>query len=136
MLDTPIPSPRAWQGPTLARDRYLTPMPAPVLAELDAALAELRRAPVPTLLLLPEHFALTAAARFMEEVRRRLDEDLGFLMLDRLPVDAMSREEAIALYWVLMSFLEPPVAQEWKGTVIYDVRHDGGVYTPDTRGAL
>ena len=70
MLDTPIPSPRAWHGPTLARARYLTPIPAPVLAELDAALAELRRAPVPTLLLQPEHFALAASARFMEEVRR------------------------------------------------------------------
>ena len=50
-------------------------------------------------------------------------------MLDRLPVDAMSRDEAIALYWLLMSLLEPPVAQEWKGTVIYDVRHDGQEYT-------
>jgi alpha-ketoglutarate-dependent taurine dioxygenase len=57
-------------------------------------------------------------------------------MLDRLPVDAMSRDEAIALYWILMSLLAPPVAQEWKGTVIYDVRHDGQEYTADTRGAL
>jgi alpha-ketoglutarate-dependent taurine dioxygenase len=58
------------------------------------------------------------------------------VMLDRLPVDAMTRDEAIALYWILMSFLEPPVAQEWKGTVIYDVRHDGAEYTAETRGAL
>src|SRR5689334_14939270 len=101
MLDTPIPSPRAWQGPTLARDRYLMPIPAPVLAELDAALAELRRAPVPTLLLQPEHFALAASARFMEEVRRSLEDGPGFVLLDRLPVDAMSRDEAIALYWIL-----------------------------------
>ena len=135
-LDTLIPSPRAWHGPALARDHYLLAIPAEVLAELDAALGELRRAPVPTLLLLPEHFALAATARFMEEARRRLDEGPGFVMLDRLPVDAMSRDEAIALYWVLMSFLEPPVAQEWKGTVIYDVRHDGAEYTADTRGAL
>jgi hypothetical protein len=135
-LDTLIPSPRAWHGPSLARDQYLLPIPAQVQAELEAALAELRRAPVPTLLLLPEHFALTATARFMEEARRRLDEGPGFVMLDRLPVDAMSRDEAIALYWVLMSFLEPPVAQEWKGTVIYDVRHDGREYSEDTRGAL
>src|SRR5258708_23083896 len=35
-----------------------------------------------------------------------------------------------------MSLLEPPVAQEWKGTVIYDVRHDGREYSEDTRGAL
>ena len=136
MLETVVPSPRAWHGRSLSREQYLLPIPAPVLAELGAALAELRRAPVPTLLLLPEHFALGAAARFMGEVRRRLDDGPGFVMLDRLPVEAMSREEAIALYWVLMSFLEPPVAQEWKGTVIYDVRHDGGEYTADTRGAL
>ena len=136
MLETVVPSPRAWHGPALSRDHYLLPIPAAVLAELEAALAELRRAPVPTLLLQPEHFALAAAARFMGEVRRRLDEGPGFVMLDRLPVDTMSREEAIALHWVLMSFLEPPVAQEWKGTVIYDVRHEGQAFTADTRGAL
>ena len=51
-------------------------------------LAELRRAPVPTLLLLPEHFALEATARLMEEVRARLDEGPGFVVLDRLPLDA------------------------------------------------
>ena len=100
-----------------------------MLGELEGTLAELRRAPVPTLLLLPEHFPLAATARWMREVRRRLDEGPGFVMLDRLPVDTMSRDEAIALYWLLMSFLEPPVAQEWKGTVIYDVRHDGQEYT-------
>jgi alpha-ketoglutarate-dependent taurine dioxygenase len=132
----PDPSPRAWHGLSLARDHYLLPIPAQVQAELEAALGELRRAAVPTLLRVPEHFALTATARFREEARRRLNEGPGFVMLDRLPVDAMSRDEAIALYWVLMSFLEPPVAQEWKGTVIYDVRHDGREYSEDTRGAL
>ena len=136
MLETAVPAPRAWHGPLLAREHYLVPIPAGVLAELHAALAELRRAPVPTLLLLPEHFALAATARFMGEVRARLDDGPGFVMLDRLPVDAMERDEAIALYWLLMNFLEPPVAQEWKGTVIYDVRHDGQEYTQDTRVAL
>ncbi len=136
MLETLVPTPRAWHGSTLGREHYLVPIPAPVLAELEAALAELRRAPVPTLLLLPEHFALAATGRFMDEARRRLDEGPGFVMLDRLPVDTMSRDEAVALYWILMSFLAPPVAQEWKGTVIYDVRHDGQEYTADTRGAL
>jgi len=136
MLSTLVPEPAAWRGPSLPADRYLIPIPGQVLDELDGVLAELRRAPVPTLLLLPEHFSLAATGQWMAEVRRHLDEGPGFVMLDRLPVDAMSREEAIALYWVLMSFLEPPVAQEWKGTVIYDVRHDGQEYTAQTRGAL
>jgi alpha-ketoglutarate-dependent taurine dioxygenase len=136
MLTSIVPEPAAWHGQSLPTDRYLLPIPARVLAELDGVLGELRRGPVPTLLLLPEHFPLAACARWMGDVRRRLDEGPGFVMLDRLPVDAMSRDEAIALYWILMSFLEPPVAQEWKGTVIYDVRHDGQEYTEDTRVAL
>src|SRR5258705_10044798 len=54
MLSTVVPEPAAWHGPTLAAERYLVPIPAAVLGELLDALAELRRAPVPTLLLLPE----------------------------------------------------------------------------------
>ena len=136
MLSTVIPESTAWHGPTLPADRYLIPIPAAVLGELETTLAELRRAPVPTLLLLPEHFPLVATPRWMREVRRQLDEGPGFVMLNRLPVDAMDRDEAIALYWLLMSFLEPPVAQEWKGTVIYNVRHDGQSFNENTRGAL
>jgi len=70
------------------------------------------------------------------DVRARLDEGPGFVVLDRLPLDRMSRQEAIDLYWLLGNLLEPPVAQEWKGTVIYDVRHDGQSFTENTRGAL
>jgi alpha-ketoglutarate-dependent taurine dioxygenase len=131
-----VPEPRAWHGPALRPDDYLVPIPDHCLHELCAALAELHLAPVPTLLLLPEHFTLGACASFMGEVRQRLLDGPGLVVLDRLPLDRMSGEDAVAVYWLLMNFLEPPVAQEWKGTVIYDVRHDGREYTADTRGAL
>jgi alpha-ketoglutarate-dependent taurine dioxygenase len=136
MLADPVPDASAWQGSSLARDRYLVRIPDDCVRELDAVLAELRAAPVPTLLLLPEHFSLRACARFMADVRRQLDEGPGFVVLDRLSLDRMSRQEAVDLYWVLGNLLEPPVAQEWKGTVIYDVRHEGQAFTADTRGAL
>jgi alpha-ketoglutarate-dependent taurine dioxygenase len=136
MLDAFVAEERAWTGRSLPPDRYLVPIPDDCLRELDGVLAEQRAAPVPTLLLLPEHFALAGCARFMADVRRRLDDGPGFVILDRLPLDRMSRQETIDLYWLLGNLLEPPVAQEWKGTVIYDVRHDGREYTADTRGAL
>jgi alpha-ketoglutarate-dependent taurine dioxygenase len=136
MLAQLIPNDQAWRGPALPAERYLVPIPADCLAELDGVLAELRAAPVPTLLLLPEHFALERCVRLMASVRERLDRGPGFVVLDRLPLARMSRAEAIDLYWILASMLEPPVAQEWKGTVIYDVRHDGQAYGEDTRGAL
>ena len=136
MLTEAVPDHRAWRGPSLSPDRYLVRIPDECVAEMESVLAELRRAPVPTLLLLPEHFALDACARWMKAVRARLDEGPGFVVLDRLPLDRMSRQEAIDLYWLLGNLLEPPVAQEWKGTVIYDVRHDGEAYGANTRGAL
>ena len=61
---------------------------------------------------------------------------LGFVILDRLPVDSWSQSEATDVYWLLGSLLEPPVAQEWSGTMVYDVRYDGQGYTADTRAAL
>ncbi len=125
MVAEPVAETSAWRGPSLARDQYLMPIPAECARELEAVLAELRAAPVPTLLLLPEHFRLGACARFMAEARKRLDDGPGFVVLDRLALDAMSRPEAVDLYWLLGNLLEPPVAQEWKGTVIYDVRHEG-----------
>jgi len=82
MLTTVVPEPAAWLGPSLAADRYLMPIPATVLAELDGMLAELRRAPVPTLLLQPEHFPLAACGRWMADVRRRLDEGPGFAVFE------------------------------------------------------
>jgi alpha-ketoglutarate-dependent taurine dioxygenase len=135
MLDQPLPEDRAWHGPSLPRDRYLMPIPADCLAELDGALAELRAAPVPTLVLLPGQFALDACRRWIAGVRDRLETGPGLVVLDRLPLDHMSAAEAIDLYWLLGNLLEPPVAQEWRGTMIFDVRHDGGDYDADTRGA-
>ena len=49
-----------------------------------------------SLLLLPEHFPLAACGRFIADVRRRLDEGPGFVTLDRLPVDAMTRGSSAA----------------------------------------
>ena len=58
------------------------------MAELESIVAEQRKAPVPTLVLLPEHFEMSACRKLMEDVRQRLDNGLGFVILDRLPVDA------------------------------------------------
>lgn len=136
MLTEMVAEDRAWLGSTLPASRYLLPIPTDCLAELDRVVAELREAPVPTLLLQPGHFTLERCARFMAVARERLDHGPGLVVIDRLPLDRISRQEAVDLYWILASFLEPPVAQEWKGTVIYDVRHDGQEYDEDTRGAL
>jgi|SoiMethySBSTD1v2_1073268.scaffolds.fasta_scaffold260283_1 hypothetical protein len=136
MLKGQAPATRAWHGPDLVDDNFKVMFSKDSLAELDCIVAEQRKAPVPTLVLLPEHFEMSACRELMQGVKKRLDEGLGFVILDRLPVDCWSLREITDIYWLLGNLLEPPVAQEWTGTMIYDVRYDGQGYTPDTRAAL
>jgi len=136
MLRELAPFPRAWRGPELRDEAFVVGLPADCLAELDQVVAEQRAAPVPTLVLMPDHFALDACRTWIEGIRRRLDHGLGFVILDRLPIERWSRQEITDAYWVLGSLLEPPVAQEWSGLMIYDVRYDGQPYTGETRTAL
>jgi hypothetical protein len=136
MLAELVPQPRAWHGPDLAEHDFKLTLSAAVLAELEAVICEQRKAPVPTLVLQPEHFQLAACRNLIAGVKQRLDGGLGFVILDRLPIERWSKQETIDIYWLLGSLLEPPVAQEWKGTMIYDVRYDGQGYTADTRAAL
>jgi alpha-ketoglutarate-dependent taurine dioxygenase len=136
MLDGIVPRPRAWHGPDVADAEFVVKLSPECLAELDQVVAEQRKAPVPTLILVPEHFQLDACRRMMQGVKRQLDDGLGFVILDRLPVDRWKQQELIDVYWLLGSLIEPPVAQEWSGKMIYDVRYDGQAYTLDTREAL
>ena len=131
-----VPRPRAWHGPDLRDEDFVVKLDGQPMAELEHVIAEQRKAPVPTLILEPRHFPLEACTRLMEGVRSRLDQGLGFIILDRLPVERWSRQEVIDVYWLLGSLIEPPVAQEWSGKMIYDVRYDGEGYTADTRTAL
>ncbi len=136
IIQASIPAPQAWHGPDLADDDFVVKLTPDCMAELEAIVAEQTKAPVPTIVLEPRHFELKACRALMDGVRTRLDKGLGFVILDRLPVDRWSQERVTDVYWLLGSLLETPVAQEWSGKMVYDVRYDGQGYTADTRTAL
>jgi alpha-ketoglutarate-dependent taurine dioxygenase len=117
----------AWTEATFDAASWRVSLPAECLAEIRAALAAYRCNPLPTVLLDPADFALPACAALMRQVRRQLEDGSRFALLGRLPVEAMTKEEAKAIYWLLCSLLARPVAQKLvDGTMIYDV-HDTGV---------
>ena len=60
ILKEQIPATRAWHGPDLADDDFKIIFSKDCMAELEAIVAEQRKAPVPTLVLLPEHFEMSA----------------------------------------------------------------------------
>src|SRR6185369_4006124 len=91
---------------------------------------ELRRAPLPTLLLDPKDFALEACRTTIDEVRRVTRSGPMFAVIDHLPMDVLTRDEAIALYWLLSSLLARPVAQKLDGQMFFDVLDTGAKLKP------
>lgn len=130
MLEEKLTGPMAWVGATLLEDEGCVFLGDDVLAELDEAAALLAANPLPTEALELRDFDLPATRARMAEVRRRLDAGIGFAVIDRLPVPRLDKATATKLYWLLMSMLARPVAQTWKGEVVYDIVDDGRKTAP------
>lgn len=109
----------------MAADSGVCVLPAACLAELEYIADQLAAHPFPTIALKPDHFELPACAAFMASVQETLRNGVGFVILDRLPLERFGPEIAMALYWLLCSLVARPVAQKWDGQMIYDVQDTG-----------
>jgi len=69
------------------------------------------------------------------ESKQRLDGTPGFAVLHGLPVDEMSEQTAVEIYWLLGQIIASPVAQKWNGEMIYSVRDTGQQYSYGVRGS-
>ena len=125
IVDRPITGREAWTRNDVSDRDYKVALSAKAQSELLNAAQTLRRQPVPTLALRPDSVALPACRAAMEEVRAILTDGIRFALLQRLPIEELSLDEAKALYWILSAMLERPVAQKLDGTIVYDV-HDTG----------
>ena len=122
---TPLRGPIAWDRDSLGRDEGVIPLDAASRRELDAIVAVLRSNPLPTQFLVTDDFDMPACRALMARAKDVLENGVGFVILDRLPMEAYSVDEARAVYWLLAQLLSRPVAQSWDGKVIYDVRDFG-----------
>ena len=104
---------------------WLVSLPERAAAELEALVADLRRDPLPTVLLSPPVTGFDACRAVMAEMGERLRGPVALAVLDRVPVERFSEEENRAIGWVLGSLLGRLVAQKWDGTMLYDVRDTG-----------
>src|SRR5258708_1565034 len=98
--------------------------------ELRAVLRELRRSPVPVFVLDPRDYALDACRQTMTGVGELAWSGRMSAVIDRLPMDEMTRDEAVSLYWLLASLLARPVAQKLNGQMFFEVRDTGAKLKP------
>lgn len=127
----PLPHNTAWRRSDVTDADWLLSIPDACLAEIDVIVQSLRAHPIPTLVLSPGEFEMSECRRLVGRLKAVLDCGIGFAVLDRLPVGTYSKEELLAVYWLFSQMLARPVAQAFKGTLLYDV-HDTGKKT-DTR---
>lgn len=125
MLNRIIRGKKAWTRATIRETDYLLSIPQACLDELDQMVQTLRRHPLDTTLLTPADYHLPACVRFMARVKQVLERGVGFAVVDRLPVRRYTKAELKAIYWVLSSMVARPVAQAFKGTMLYDVIDTG-----------
>jgi alpha-ketoglutarate-dependent taurine dioxygenase len=125
MIDRELTGPIAWTRESLAPDAGRVTLDEACIAELLAVTATLAQNPLPVLALRPQDFALDACRRLMGGVKQALDHGPGLAILEGLPLDGLSRDQAVACFWLLASLVARPVAQKWDGTMVYDVRDLG-----------
>jgi alpha-ketoglutarate-dependent taurine dioxygenase len=121
VIDREIDNSVAWRGTELPPDAGFISIPTDCSAEIAGLAGELHANPLPLAALRPDDFNLPACRVLMNKVKQELDHGLGFVVVDRLDLSAMSREVAVAVYWILASMVARPVAQKWDGTMVYEV---------------
>jgi alpha-ketoglutarate-dependent taurine dioxygenase len=130
MLTQTVAGPQAWTRDTLSPADWTVELTPAAKDELRQVLRELRRSPLPVLVLDPDDYALDACREVIGRVRQATASGPMFAVLDRLPMDEMSRDEAVSLYWLLSSLLARPVAQKLNGQMFFDVRDTGAQLKP------
>ena len=130
MLNHDITGPRAWTAADLSPADWTVKLSPEALAELRAVLVQLRHSPVETYLIDPADYTLDACRATMARVREQLRTGIMFAVLDRLPLEEMTRPEATQLYWLLSSLMARPVAQKLNGQMLFDVRDTGAKLKP------
>ena len=135
MLDEPIDDAPAWVAADVDMADCVVILDDAAQDELLHMAQSIQAEPLPVLLRAPEQFAMPALRDFLARGRVLLDGDPGIAIIDRLPLDAIDEQVAVAIFWVLGKLVGRPVAQKWDGTMLYDVTDKGQSYTYGVRGS-
>jgi Taurine catabolism dioxygenase TauD, TfdA family len=118
---------RAWVRADLNPAEWRVTVTDEVKRELAGVVSTLRRQTLPMFMLTPACFELAASDRMMQAARFMVDEGRSFAIIDRLPLDDWSEEEARSVYWLLGQLFGRPVAQTPRGGIFREVVNDKSV---------
>ena len=95
------------------------------LAELDAFVQELKDDPRPVTEVRIQEAGFASCGACLQPVLEAVDSGSGFAIVDQVPLERSSVEDAQTVYWLVGQMLGLPFEQDVKGTLLYDVCDTG-----------
>ncbi len=122
----PLEVPAAWLGSELAgRPDWIHELSGPEIAELDAALEQVRDRGPALHDIDRSAFPLPTLAPTIDSWAEELDAGRGFVLVRGLPVHRYTGAEASVVYWGVGQHLGVPVSQNTAGDLLGHVRDTG-----------
>lgn len=120
----------AWTSNSIKKDDWFFKLPPKAIKEIIELAEYFDRNRIAIEALLPEDFEIPACRIVFKNIRKAVKEGPRFAVVDRLPLDDMSHDAAMRIYWILMSLIARPVAQKLDGSLIFSVEDTGKKPTP------
>ncbi len=121
-----IAAPCAWKAQELRADpSWIYELTSAEVAEIEAALAAVKKAGVPLLKMRARDFPLVATAQRLREVSHQLEEGRGIALVRGVPVARYDDADLERIYWGLSVQLGVVIAQNTRGDHIGHVRDEG-----------
>ena len=123
--DAPLAMGSGWRASDLSESDWRVEIPAEALREFGIIADALADYDEPLEDLTPDGFDWPATTDLMADVRARLSGGLGFVLLDRMPVETWTDMANRAVTWLVNDMIAPPIMQKWNGHRVYDVKGTG-----------
>ena len=126
---------RVWKRADFSSDKYQVfyDLTDAALLEIAAAIEAVRRKNIHLGIIEPEDFRVPSFARDVQQIRRRLDDSPGFVVIRGVEVSNYSRNENEIIYWGLSNYIGRVMRQNLRGERLDSVQNRGDKITDPYR---
>ena len=129
----PVSGQFVWHGPEMAkRTDWIRTLTAAETAELEAAVRRLDATGIDIAAIGPDHLQVPGLAPLVEQVRRAVLRESGFILVRGVPVERWSVQQCAIAYFGLGAMLGEPVSQNARGHILGHVKDIGIDYAAPT----
>lgn len=123
---TPLTGPAVWNGEEIKNSkRWIRDTPASAVAELDAALAHVKKKGLAWSQLTRENFPISGLDGLLADIADELENGVGIMKLRGFPVDRYDEDDLRKIYFGLGAHLGTPVFQNRTGELMRAIRDEG-----------